>query len=98
MATKAEIDLLPSEVFLGACIYIKDLKKKDESIIKNWKKKTGEEIYKEETDNKTAVILTLQSKITQENRNMIRSHGLRWNTLRKELYAYVIDGEKLKRI
>lgn len=95
IAAKAEIDHLPSDVFLGACIHIKDLIKKDESIIEQWQK-IGAEIYKEETENKTAVILTLQTKITQENRNAIRSHGLRWNTLRKEWYGYVINIKKLK--
>lgn len=95
LAAKAEIDHLPNEVFLGACMHIKDLIKKDASIIQAWEK-TGKEIYDNETSNKIAIILLIDEKIEQKTRSLIRSYGLRWNTLRKEWYGYVSNVEKLK--
>ena len=95
LVAKAEIDHLPADILLGACLYIKESIKTDNSIIDSWKT-TGATIFAQQTKSKTPVILKLDHKPNQSIRNLIRAQGLKWNMLRKEWYGYAEDLDSIK--
>ena len=96
LVVKAQIDHLPSDVLLGACLYIKDSIQKDSHIVNSWKK-LGTTIFEQETKNKTPVLLKLDQKPELSIRTLIRSRGLKWNALRQEWYGYAENIASLKK-
>lgn len=96
LMAKAQIDHLPSDVLLGACLHIKDSIQKDDSIINFWKN-LGSAVFEQEAKNKTPVILKLIQKPEASIRTAIRSQGLKWNALRQEWYGYAEDVVSLKK-
>lgn len=95
LVAKAEIDHLPADILLGACLYIKETIKTDNSIIDSWKI-TGAAIFAQQTKSKTPIILKIDHKPNQSIRNLIRAQGLKWNMLRKEWYGYADNINDLK--
>jgi len=90
LVVKAELDHLPTNTLYGALLSLKKDLSKNESLQKQWTE-LGKDILNKEEQSKQAVILTLTEKPSQEIRNHIRSHGLKWNNVRAEWYGYVTD-------
>jgi hypothetical protein len=95
LVVKAELDHLPTNTLYGALLSLKKDLSKNESLQKQWTE-LGKDILNKEEQSKQAVILTLTEKPSQEIRNHIRSHGLKWNNVRAEWYGYVTDLDLLK--
>jgi hypothetical protein len=56
----------------------------------------GKDVLNKEEQSKQSVILAFTEQPSQEIRNHIRSHGMKWNKLREEWYGYVTDLDSLK--
>ncbi len=56
----------------------------------------GETFFTKEIKDKIAILLTFKEQPDSDIRTLIRSHGLKWNALRKEWYGYINSLEKLK--
>lgn len=95
LVAKAELDHLPADILLGACFHLKEIIKKESSIVDSWKT-TGANIFAEQAKDKTPIILKLDLKPEQSIRNLIRAQGLKWNALRKEWYGYAENLAELK--
>ena len=95
LVVKAELDHLPTNTLYGALLSLKNDLSKNESLQKKWTE-LGKDILNKEEQSKQAVILTLTEKPSQEVRNHIRAHGLKWNNVRQEWYGYATNLESLK--
>jgi hypothetical protein len=94
LLAKVKLDTQPNNVLYGMLLEAKD-KIKDKSQFEKWAKKGGAAFAAEQKD-KVPVILSFESKPPAEARNIIRSHGLKWNNIRKEWHGYVEDLKQLK--
>jgi len=98
LLAKVKLDTQPNNVLYGMLLEAKDkidLNVKDKSQLEEWAKIGGEAFAAEQKD-KVAVILSFDSKPPSEARNIIRSHGLKWNNIRKEWHGHVEDLKQLK--
>jgi len=95
LVTKAGIDNLPSDILLGALLSLKESLNENDRIISSWKI-IGETFFTKEIKDKIAILLTFKEQPDSDIRTLIRSHGLKWNSLRKEWYGYINSLEKLK--
>ena len=95
LVTKAGIDNLPSDILLGALLSLKESLNENDRIISSWKI-IGETFFTKEIKDKIAILLTFKEQPDSDIRTLIRSHGLKWNALRKEWYGYINSLEKLK--
>ena len=95
LVTKAGIDNLPSDILLGALLSLKESLNENDRIISSWKN-MGETFFTKEIKDKIAILLTFKEQPDSDIRTLIRSHGLKWNALRKEWYGYINSLEKLK--
>ena len=94
LLSKVKLDTQPNNVLYGMLLEAKELIK-DKSQLEKWAK-IGGAAFATEQKNKVPVILTFDSKPPAEARNIIRSHGLKWNTIRKEWHGYAEDLKQLK--
>ena len=95
LVTKAGIDNLPSDILLGALLSLNESLNENDRIISSWKI-IGETFFTKEIKDKIAILLTFKEQPDSDIRTLIRSHGLKWNALRKEWYGYINSLEKLK--
>ena len=95
LVTKAGIDNLPSDILLGALLSLNESLNENDRIISSWKI-MGETFFTKEIKDKIAILLTFKEQPDSDIRTLIRSHGLKWNALRKEWYGYINSLEKLK--
>ena len=97
LIVKADLDLLPTNTLFGSLISLQEAIKTNPKIKDIWAK-TGKELLDKEANEKLPVILQLTNKPDQDIRDQIRSHGLKWNSLRSEWYGYVTDLDSLKQL
>jgi hypothetical protein len=95
LVVKAELDHLPTNTLYGALLSLKNDLAKNVSLQKQWTE-LGKDVLNKEEQSKQSVILAFTEQPSQEIRNHIRSHGLKWNKFRKEWYGYVTDLDSLK--
>ena len=98
LLAKVKLDTQPNNVLYGMLIEAKDKidkNDKENSPLEKWAKIGGVAFAAEQKD-KVPVILTFKSKPPAEARNIVRSHGLKWNTIRKEWHGYAEDLKQLK--
>lgn len=98
LLAKVELDTQPNNILYGMLLEAKekiDLNVKDKSQLEKWAKIGGAAFASEQKD-KVPVILSFDSKPPSEARNIIRSHGLKWNNIRKEWHGHVDDIKQLK--
>jgi len=95
LITKAKLDTLPVNTLYGALLSISEQLEKNSEIKSVWTEK-GNAILNDKQQEKTAIILKFDEQPSGEILAAIRSHGLRWNNLRKEWGGYVSDLESLK--
>lgn len=92
---KARLQTLPVNTLYGALLSISEQLEKDSEIKSVWAKK-GNAILNNEQQKKTAVILKFDEQPSSKSLVVIRSHGIRWNSLRKEWGGYTTNLESLK--
>ena len=98
LLAKVKLDTQPNNVLYGMLLEAKDkidTSVKDKSQLEKWAK-IGGTAFAAEQKNKVPVIITFQSKPPAEARNLIRSHGLKWNNIRKEWHGHIEDLKQLK--
>ena len=95
IASKSKIDHLSKEMLLGAFLSLGEQIDKDSNIVFQWERK-GKDLLQKEAKDKTPVILTFTDMPDLNLRKKVRSHGLKWNALRKEWYGYIADIDLLK--
>ena len=98
LLAKVKLDTQPNNVIYGMLIEAKDKidkNVKENSPLEKWAKIGGAAFAAEQKD-KVPVILSFDSKPPSEARNIIRSHGLKWNNIRKEWHGHVEDLKQLK--
>lgn len=98
LLAKVKLDTQPNNVLYGMLLEAKekiDKNVKENSPLEKWAKIGGEAFAAEQKD-KVPVILSFDSKPPSEARNIIRSHGLKWNNIRKEWHGHVEDLKQLK--
>lgn len=88
-------DLTLEEINDGALLSLQNTLNEDSSAQKHWTH-LGKTALDAEEKTRTAIILKLTEKPSQEIRANIRNHGLKWNQLRQEWYGYVADIASLK--
>ena len=64
------------------------------NFVKAWEKGGGAAFSLDQKE-KVPVIITFESKPSVDARNIIRAHGLKWNSIRKEWHGLV---ESLKQL
>jgi hypothetical protein len=95
LVAKAQIDKLHPDILLGALLSLKETLNDNDKIIHSWKK-IGQEFSTKKIKDKIAIILTFIEQPDLATKTLIRSHGLKWNHLRKEYYGYISSLEQLK--
>lgn len=93
LITKAGLDHLSTNALYGALLSLKQSLNDD--VINQWTVIGQEALQKEQSD-KTAIILKLDDQPNPDVKNLIKSHNLKWNSLRKEFYGYVSNLNALK--
>jgi hypothetical protein len=92
---KAGLDHLPTNALYGALLSIKANLVADNNLVSNWAQR-GDEEFKSETKNTTAIILKFDTEPSSNIRELVRTHGLRFNRFRSEWYGNATEIEKLK--
>jgi len=92
---KAKLHILPINTLYGALLSLSEQLEKDNQIKSVWAEK-GNAILNNKQQEKAAVILKFDEQPSSKILAAIRSHGIRWNNLRKEWGGYVTDLEALK--
>lgn len=95
LITKANLDYLPSSTLYGALLSLAHSLNTTPTIKDEWIK-LGKAQFEQEKKEKTALILTLKQQPSNEIRQSIRNHGLKWNKFRSEWYGQVINVDALK--
>ena len=98
LLAKVKLDTQPNNVLYGLLLEAKekiDKDVKDKSQLEKWAQIGGAAFAAEQKD-KVPVILMFDSKPPAEARNIVRSHGLKWNTIRKEWHGHVENLQQLK--
>ena len=83
LITKANLDSLSNNALYGGLLFLKKQIETDENIISKWIVEGNKQLNKEKK-NTTAVILKFPEEPNSDIRAFIRSHGLRFNSFRKE--------------
>lgn len=83
LITKADLDYLPNNALYGGLLFLKKQIEADENIISRWIVEGNKQLNKEKKKT-TAVILKFPEEPNKDIRDFIRSHGLRFNSFRKE--------------
>lgn len=94
LIAKAKLDAFPNNVLYGMLLEAQT-KSKDESQVKAWEKGGGAAFSLDQKE-KVPVIITFESKPSVDARNIIRAHGLKWNSIRKEWHGLVESLKQLK--
>lgn len=84
LAVKAGIDDIDDDAFLGAFIEIAE-KSENQKDVERWKKRSTSFTSKTCPD---AIILTFETPPSKEEKETIKSLGLKWNKFRNEYYGY----------
>jgi len=92
---KAKLNTLPLNTLYGALLSLNEQLENDQQIISVWNEK-GSAILNKEQQERTAIILRFDEQPSSEIHEIVRSHGLRWNSLRKDWDGYINDLVGLK--
>jgi hypothetical protein len=95
LIVKAGLDHLPTNTLYGALISLNDELKNNDSIRSAWSTKGNAALNKEKQD-RTPVILKLETGPSSDTRDFIRSCGLHYNRFRNEWHGLVTNLKKLK--
>lgn len=95
LITKANLDSLPNNALYGGLLFLKKQIETDENIISRWIVEGNKQLSKEKKST-TAVILKFPEEPNSDIRAFIRSHGLRFNSFRKEWCGNTRSLEELK--
>ena len=96
LITKADLDSLPNNALYGGLLFLKKQIEADENIIGRWIVEGNKQLNKEKKKT-TAVILKFPEEPNKDIRDFIRSHGLRFNSFRKEWCGNTKSLEELKK-
>jgi len=83
LVLKANLDSLTSNELYGALLEIAD-KAKDAAKLKVWEEKGGKAFFHEGKQSGEPIIVKFTEKPDNAVRNVLREHGLKWNSLRQE--------------
>lgn len=95
LIVKAGLESLPTNTLYGALISLNDELKNNDSIRSAWSTKGNSALNKEKQD-RTPVILKLETEPSSDIRDFIRSCGLHYNRFRNEWHGLVTNLKKLK--
>lgn len=95
LIVKAGLDYLPMNTLYGALISLNDELKNNDSIRSAWSTKGNAALNKEKQD-RTPVILKLETDPSSDTRDFIRSCGLHYNRFRNEWHGLVTNLKNLK--
>ena len=95
LITKAQLDHLPTNALYGILISAKEELDKNPELMASWTVK-GNKAFNAETKQTIAVILKFNDEPEKNIRDIIRSHGLRFNRFRQEWYGNINDLDILK--
>tara|TARA_Y100000588_G_C14029200_1_gene827867 strand:- start:219 stop:677 length:459 start_codon:yes stop_codon:yes gene_type:complete len=83
LITKADLDYLPNNALYGGLLFLKKQIENNENIISKWIVEGNTQLNAEKKDVK-AIIIKFDEELHSDTREFIRSHGLRFNSFRKE--------------
>ena len=97
LVVKAGLDHLPTNVFYGALLSLASTLETNPNIKQIWTQQ-GQAAFDLEQQNKTSVILAFTAQPDAETRNLLRTHGLRFNRFRNEWYGEALELITLKEL
>lgn len=95
LLVKANIDFLETNTLYGALLSLSAQLDSDSKIKDKWTK-TGATKLSEEEQKYTAVIIKFEGEPEKLIRDLLRSHGMKWNKFRHEWYGNVTNLDQLK--
>ena len=95
LVTKAGLDHLPTNAIYGALLHLKKKLAENENLVASWIV-AGNTAFNKEQAQTTAVIIKFDEEPDADTKTYIRSHNLRWNSIRQEWYGHVSSLDVLK--